>query len=69
MWFQVGGEQVNAEATVHVPADGNATAEIAIPESVLDTESEVHTTVLAFVPGQVDHPADQKASHFWVDKI
>jgi peptidoglycan hydrolase-like protein with peptidoglycan-binding domain len=69
VWFQVGGEQVHSEETVHVPADGNATANIEIPESVRDTESEVHTTVLAFVPGQVDHPADQKASHFWVDKI
>ena len=68
VWFQVGGEQVNAEATVHVPADGNATAEITIPASVLDAEAEVHTTALAFLPGQVDHPADQKASHFWVDR-
>ena len=69
VWFQVGGEQVHSEASVHVPANGNATAQIEIPESVRDAEMEVHTTVLAFVPGEVDEPADQKASHFWVDKI
>lgn len=68
VWFQVGAEQVNAEASVHVPANGNATAAIDIPESVRDAEAEVHTTALAFLPGQVDHPADQKASHFWVDR-
>jgi peptidoglycan hydrolase-like protein with peptidoglycan-binding domain len=68
VWFQVGGEQTHAEATVHVPANGNATAAIDIPESVRDAEAEVHTTAHAFLPGQVDHPADQKASHFWVDK-
>lgn len=68
VWFQVGSEQVHAEASVHVPANGNATAEVNIPESVLDAEAEVHTTALAFVPGQVDEPADQKASHFWVDR-
>jgi hypothetical protein len=69
VWFRTGGEEVHAEATVHVPADGNATASIDVPESLRDAEAEVHTTALAFLPGQVDHPADQKASHFWVDRI
>jgi peptidoglycan hydrolase-like protein with peptidoglycan-binding domain len=69
VWFQTGGEQIHAEESVHVPANGNATAAIEIPESLRDAEAEVHTTVLAFLPGQNEHPADQKASHFWVDKI
>jgi hypothetical protein len=69
VWFRAGGEEVHAEASVHVPANGNATASVEVPESVRDAEAEVHTTALAFLPGQVDHPADQKASHFWVDRI
>jgi Putative peptidoglycan binding domain len=69
VWFRAGGEEVNSEATVHVPANGNATAAIDIPESLRDSETEVHTTALAFLPGQNEHPADQKASHFWVDKL
>jgi len=69
VWFRAGGEETHAEASVHVPANGNATAAIDIPESFRDAETEVHTTALAFLPGQVDQPADQKASHFWVDRV
>ncbi len=69
-WFRgVGSEQTQAEATVHVPANGNATASIEIPESVRDTEGEIHVTALAYLPADPNRAVDEKASHFWIDRL